>query len=57
MVCGQEEECPGAPGDEVLVKQERKNKLSTPFALEPYDVATKTGNSVVVESPDGVQLM
>ena len=46
-----------APGDQVLVKQERKNKLSTPFAPEPYDVVTKTGNSVVVESPEGVQLM
>ena len=46
-----------APGDQVLVRQERKNKLSTPFAPEPYDVVTKTGNSVVVESPDGVQLM
>jgi hypothetical protein len=38
----------------VLVKQELKNKLSTPFAPEPYDVVTKTGNSVVVESPEGV---
>jgi len=46
-----------APGDKVLVKQERKNKLSTSFAPEPYDVVTKTGNSVVVESPEGVQLM
>ena len=46
-----------APGDQVLVKQERKNKLSTPFAPEPYNVVTKTGNSVVVESPEGVQLM
>ena len=46
-----------APGDQVLVRQERKNKLSTPFAPEPYDVVTKTGNSVVVESPEGVQLM
>jgi len=31
--------------------------LSTPFTSEPYDVVTKTGNSVVVESPEGVQLM
>lgn len=46
-----------APGDQVLVKQERKNKLSTSFAPEPYDVITKTGNSVVIESPDGIQLM
>ena len=37
-----------APGDQVLVKQECKNKLSTPFAPEPYDVITKTGYSVVV---------
>ena len=46
-----------APGDQVLVKQECKNELSTSFASEPYGVMTKTGNSVVVESPDGVQLM
>ena len=46
-----------APGDKVLVKQERKNKLSTPFSPEPFDVVTKTGNGVVVESPGGVQLM
>jgi len=46
-----------APGDQVLVNQKRKNKLSTPFAPEPYDVVTKTGNSIVVESTDGVQLM
>ena len=44
------------PGDKVLVKQERQNKLSTPFAPEPHKVVTKTGNSVVIESPDGVQL-
>ena len=37
-----------APGEQVLVRQECKNKLSTPFAPEPYDVVTKTGNSVVV---------
>ena len=45
------------PGDKVLVKQERRNKLSTPFAPEPYDVVTKNGNSVIIESPEGVQLM
>jgi len=37
------------PGDKVLVKQERRNKLSTPFAPEPYDVITKNRNSVVIE--------
>ena len=46
-----------APGDQVLVKQERKYKLSKSFAPEPYDAVTKTGNSVVVESPEGIQLM
>ena len=30
--------------------------MSTPFAPEPHEVVTKTGNSVVIESPDGVQL-
>ena len=45
------------PGDKVLVRQERRNKLSTPFAPEPYDVISKNGNSVVIESPEGVQSM
>ena len=47
-----------SPGDKVLVKQERHNKLSIPFAPEPHKVVTKTGNcnSVVIKSPDGVQL-
>ena len=40
----------------MLVKQERQNKLSTLFAPEPHEVVTKTGNSVVIESPDDVQL-
>ena len=29
------------PGDKVLVRQEQRNKLSTLFAPEPYDVITK----------------
>ena len=33
------------PGDKVLVKQERQNKLSTPFVPEPHKVLTKTVNS------------
>ena len=45
------------PGDKVLVRQERRNKLSTPFAPEPYDVITKNGKSVVIESSEGVQSM
>jgi len=46
-----------APGDKVSVKQKRKNKFSTPFAPEFHNVVTKTGNSVIVESPEGVQLI
>ena len=45
-----------SPGDKVLVKQDRQNKLSTPFSPEPHEVVTKTGNSVVIESPEGIQL-
>ena len=30
--------------------------MSTPFAPEAHEVVTKTGNSVVIESRDGVQL-
>jgi hypothetical protein len=42
------------PGDEVLIKQNKANKLSTTFADEPYQVVSKEGNSVVVESPQGI---
>ena len=42
-------------GDTVLLRQERKNKLTPSFRPEPYRVLDKSGNSVVVESPDGVQ--
>ena len=42
-------------GDKVLLRQDRKNKLTPTFRPEPYHVLDKTGNSVVVESPDGVQ--
>ncbi|XP_068738483.1 uncharacterized protein [Montipora capricornis] len=39
----------------VLLRQKRKNKLTPNFRQEPYHVLDKSGNSVVVESPDGVQ--
>ena len=42
-------------GDTVLLRQERKHKLTPTFRPEPYRVLDKSGNSVVVESPDGVQ--
>lgn len=41
-------------GDKVLLRQEKTNKLSTPFKSTPFTVVQKDGNSVVVES-DGVQ--
>ena len=37
------------------MRQDRKNKLTPTFRPAPYHVLDKTGNSVVVESPDGVQ--
>ena len=43
------------PRDKVLARQGRRNKLSTLFAPEPYDVITKNGNSV--ESSEGAQSM
>ena len=42
-------------GDEVLVQQDKTNKLSTAFNLNPLKVVSKTGNSLVVESPIGNQ--
>ena len=42
-------------GDEVLVRQEKTNKFSTPFNPEPFTIVGKTGNSVIVASQKGVQ--
>ena len=42
-------------GDEVLVRQEKKDKFSTPFNPSPFQVVSKTGNSVVIESQGGTQ--
>ena len=39
----------------MLVKQQRVNKCTTAFECQPYQVIKKHGNSVVVESPEGVQ--
>ena len=43
------------PGDRVLVQQERKDKLSTRFNPSPYTVVNKHGNSLIVQSQEGVQ--
>ena len=42
-------------GDEVLVQQDKTNKLSTAFNPNPFKVVSKIGNSLVVESPTGNQ--
>lgn len=41
------------PGDKVLIRQKKENKLSTPFSPIEHTVLWKSGNSVAVESPDG----
>ena len=41
-------------GAKVLLRQERDNKLSTPFKQVPFTVVQKNGNSVLVGA-DGVQ--
>ena len=42
-------------GDEVLVQQQKTNKLSTAFNPNPFKVVNKIENSLVVESPTGNQ--
>ena len=43
------------PRDQVLVQQEKKNKLSTRFSPIPYTVVSKHGNSLIMQSQEGVQ--
>ena len=42
-------------GDEVLVQQDKTNKLSTAFNLTPFKVVRRNGNSLMIESPTGKQ--
>ena len=42
--------------DLVLLKQRKKNKLSTTFGDVPYTVSKKHGNDVKISSPEGVNL-
>ncbi|KAL9970182.1 hypothetical protein ACROYT_G022515 [Oculina patagonica] len=41
-------------GDKVLLRQEKENKLSTPFKQSPFTIFQKNGNSILLEA-DGVQ--
>jgi hypothetical protein len=43
------------PGDQVLLRQAKRNKLTTAFETTPYEVVEKNGSSVVVESPQHVR--
>ena len=36
------------PGDRVLQKQEKQNKLLTPFAPEPHDVVSTNGSNIII---------
>ena len=40
-------------GDQVLVKQQRENKLSSKFEPEPYEVIQRTGNEVMLKASHG----
>ena len=42
-------------GDNVLSRQQRLNKWTTPFESQPYELIDKRGNTVLVESPEGTQ--
>ena len=42
-------------GDVVVLQQRKENKLSSNFLSEPYKVIEKKGNSVQIESTEGVQ--
>ncbi|CAH2108806.1 unnamed protein product [Euphydryas editha] len=41
------------PGDKVLMRQRKENKLSTPFSPNEHTVLWKSGNLVAVQSPEG----
>ena len=43
------------PGDEVLVRVNPTNKLSTPFNSVPHRVIAKSGNQITIQSPAGVR--
>lgn len=43
------------PGDFALMKKNKENKLSATYHSDPFKVVEKNGNSVVLESKEGVQ--
>ena len=49
-----QESCLG-PGDQVLLRQNRKNKLDASFEEEPYEVIGNQGSEITIQSPSGAQ--
>ena len=43
------------PGDQVLLQQEKKDKLSTRFNPNPYTVVSRHGNNLLIQSKEGAQ--
>ena len=39
-------------GEKVLIKQEKQNKLTTPFEPKLYEIIKKSGNQVTVQDDD-----
>ena len=39
-------------GDQVLLKQNKTNKLSATFKFHPHEVVGRKGNEVMIQSPD-----
>lgn len=46
---------PIAVGDAVLLERRRENKLSPSYESQPYDVAARCGDKVVLKAPQGVE--
>ena len=42
-------------GDTVLLEKKKQNKLSPSYEKEPFEVMSRYGDQVVVQSPQGVQ--
>ena len=42
-------------GDVVLLERKRENKLSPSYESQPYEVAARYGDPVVLKTPQGVE--
>ena len=48
--------CKITPGDQVLVKQQKQNSLTTPFSTVPLLVKERKGSMITAERPDGSKI-